>query len=143
MSNMKIVVLHEGDATARYRIDSATENIFQMVLARLIRRMRFSRKHDLNRASERCQDASQSVRVIKDQLRTLVVGEPSGESNSKRCGIQQRSRSHDPSGRDLLLSPQLPGALANKRDEVASQRDRKSTRLNSSHSQISCTLFFF
>src|SRR3990172_12714579 len=122
MSNMKIVVLHEGDATAKYGIDSATENIFQVVLARVICRMRFSRKHDLNRASERCQDSRQSLRVKKDQLRTLVVGEPPGESDSKRGRIEQRSRSHDASGRDLLLSPQLPGALANKRDEGASQR---------------------
>ena len=65
-----------------------TENILQVLFATVIRWVGFAGKHNLNRASKRRQDASQSLRVIKDQFRTLVVGKPPGESNGERCWIQ-------------------------------------------------------
>jgi hypothetical protein len=58
------------------------------MFARLIQRVGFAGKHDLNGAPERCQNARQSLGVIKDQLRTLVVGKPPGESNGERRWIQ-------------------------------------------------------
>src|SRR5262245_38434694 len=119
---MKVIVLYKGDSTAKRGIDSTTENILQMVFSRVIQRVGFAGKHDLNGPSEGSQDARQSVRVIKDQLRALIVGKPPGESNGERCRIQQRTRRHYPSGRQLLLRPQLAGTLSNKRNEVASQR---------------------
>src|SRR6266508_506000 len=108
--------------TAKCGIDRMAENILQLVFATVIRWVGFARKHNLNGASKRRQDASQSLRVIKDQFRTLVIGKSPGESNGERCWIQQRTGRHDPSSRHLLLCPQLPGALSNKRDEVAAQR---------------------
>src|SRR6266545_6027522 len=122
MRNIKIVVLHKGNMTAKCGIDRMAENILQVLFTTVIRWVGFARKHNLNGASKRRQDASQSLRVIKDQFRTLVIGKSPGESNGERCWIQQRTCRHDPSSRHLLLCPQLPGALSNKRDEVASQR---------------------
>src|SRR5215475_5912823 len=118
---MKVVVLHKGDSTTKRGIDSTTENILQMVFSRVIQRVGFAGKHDLHGASEGSQDARQSVRVIKDQFWTLIIGKPPGESNGERCRIQQRARGNDPSGRQLLLRPQLAGALSNKSDKIASQ----------------------
>src|SRR5215475_2915830 len=119
---MKVVVLHKGDSTAKRGIDSTTEDILQMVFSRVIQRVGFAGKHDLHWASEGGEDARQSLRVIKNQFWTLIVGKSPGESNGERCRIQQRARRHDPSGRQLLLRPQLAGALSNKRNKIASQR---------------------
>src|SRR5215475_13145308 len=122
MRNVKVVVLDKRDSTTKRGIDSTPENFLQMVFSRMIQRVGFAGKHDLNGASERGQDARQSLSIIKDQFWTLIVGKPPGKSNGERCWIQQRARCHDPSGGKLFLRPQLAGALSNKRDEVASQR---------------------
>src|SRR5687768_18529529 len=106
---MKIVVLHKGDKTAKCGIDSTTENVLQVMFTTIIRWVGFAGEHELNGASERCQDASQSLRVIKDQFRACVVGKSPGESNGERCWIQYRTRRPDPGSRDLILYPALPG----------------------------------
>src|ERR671925_523179 len=119
---MKIIILDKGDMAAKCGIDRITENILQVIFTTMVRWVGFAGKHDLNRASKRRQDASQSLRVMKDQFRTLVVGNPRGKPKGERGWTQQRPRRDDPSSSHLLLCPQPPGALSDKRDEVASQR---------------------
>src|ERR671924_579414 len=102
---MKIIILDKGDMAVKCGIDRITENILQVIFTTMVRWVGFAGKHDLNRASKRRQDASQSLRVMKDQFRTLVVGKPAGESNGERPWIQQRTRRDDPSSCYLLLFP--------------------------------------
>jgi hypothetical protein len=52
MGNVKIIVLHKGDSTAKQRIDSTSENVLQMLFAGIIERVGFAGKNDLNGTPE-------------------------------------------------------------------------------------------
>ena len=51
--------------------------------------MSFTGKDELNGPAESIQETRKSVLVMEDQIRALVVCEPSGKSNSKGGRVQQ------------------------------------------------------
>src|SRR2546430_10355007 len=66
-------------------------------------------------------------------FRSLVGGKPATEADREGFGIEQGPRAHQVQGFLPLIRPAAPRLLPDA--------DRKSTRLNSSHSQISYAVF--
>src|SRR5688572_32253776 len=64
------------------------------------------------------------------------------EARGDRAGEQRRERAMDRTARTLEHARELPAGGPGHRDhDDAEDQDRKSTRLNSSHSQISYAVF--
>src|SRR3989475_6977198 len=62
------------------------------------------------------------------------------ESGQERVPLPDEPRAPDPAQRDSRIRP-APGARSRTAGGSRERRDRKSTRLNSSHSQISYAVF--
>ena len=79
---MEVVVVHEADAAAEFRVERAPEDLLQVVLADVVGRMRLAGEHDLHGAAGRRQDPREAIGVREDQLGALVAGEAPGEADA-------------------------------------------------------------
>ena len=91
VGDVQVVVLDEGDAPGKDRVERATENALQVVLAGVVGRMGLAGKDDLHRPARRVQDASQPIGIAEDERGTFVAGEPAGESQRERVVVQHRA----------------------------------------------------
>ena len=116
---MQVVVVDEGHAAAEEGIERALVDPLQVVLADVVRGMRFAGKDDLHRPFDCVQNPREPLRVVEDQLRTFVAGEAAREANRQRLGFEQRSARDDARGADALHGPALSHPLPHEREEIA------------------------
>ena len=119
---MEVVVLDKGDAPGKDRVEGATENALQVVLARVVGGMCLAGKDDLHRPAGRVQDASQAIGIAKDERGPLVAREPAGESQCERVVVEHRAGRQHAVGADAISGPERTSALADERKQMAAQR---------------------
>ena len=122
---MEVVVVYESDAASELRIERAPEDLLQVVLADIVRRMRFASKHDLHCATWCGQDLRQAIGIRENQLGTLVAGESPGESDRERVVVEQRRGRNDPGCAHMLMHPACARTFA---DEVEQEQSQRLTR---------------
>src|SRR5690348_18003466 len=64
--HMKIVIVHKGNASAKSRIHRALVDMLEMMLADVVRRMRFTGENDLHRIPGGIKNFRQPLRVTED-----------------------------------------------------------------------------
>ena len=71
------------------------EDALQMVLGRLVGRMRLAGEDDLHRPVGVVEDAGEPLGIVEDQLGPLVGGEAPREADGQRVGIEHRAGGDD------------------------------------------------
>src|SRR5262249_29931577 len=106
-SDMKIIVVDEGNPARELRDCGVTIDSFDTSFTRLVGRMGFACKNELNRPPQHVQKMREAVLIVKDQFRALVVCKPSRKSDCENRRIQQRSIRCELRSASLLLNPTI------------------------------------
>src|SRR5207245_1840950 len=112
LGQQEVVVWDEGHATARLGATDELDPLPDHLLAQPVGRMRLPGDDELYWAAFAGQDPEQPIRVAEKQVRPLVGGEPTSESEHERVRVQGRALHGDLLRRDLhrgeLLRHPLP-----------------------------------
>src|SRR5688572_8011249 len=122
MGDVEVVVVDEANPPAELWIDGSPVDPLQMMLADVVCRVRLAGEDDLHRASGRCQNPRQSIRVEEDELGPLVSGEATCEPDRQRVVIEHRRGGDDASCADVFVRPAVADALAHEVEEERPQR---------------------
>src|SRR4030095_13547943 len=117
-SDMKNIVVDARHPSRELRVWGVTIDSLDASFARLVGRMGFAGKNELNGPSEHVQKMRETVLIVKDQFRALVVCEPSRKSDCESRRIQQRSIRCKLGSAGLLLNPTIARTFANECEKM-------------------------
>ena len=113
--DVQVVVVDEGDAAAEHRVEGAPEHALQVVLGRVVGRMRLAGEDDLHRRGRRAFSMpGQPLGVVEDQLGALVGGEAARVADGERVGVEHRAVGENPRRGDPFHRPALPRAVPDR-----------------------------
>src|SRR5262245_8338205 len=113
-SDMKIIVVNERNTSCELRMRRVTIDSLDASFARLVGGMGFACKDELDGPAEYIQKTCETVLIVKDQFRSLVVCEASRKPNCKSRRIQQRSIRRKLGGAGLLPDPSIARMFADE-----------------------------
>src|SRR5262245_39076507 len=122
MRHVQVVLIDEGNAAGESKIGRAAVDALQASLTGFIGGMRLSCKDELNRMPIGVEQPGQPLFIMKDQLRTFVVREPSREANRQRVWIEQRSTGRQLRCARLLSNPAVSRMFTDYCEQVCPQR---------------------
>ena len=122
MRDVQVVVVDERDAAAEQRIERASVDALQMMLADVVGRVRLAGEDDLHRPARGVEDPREPFGVVEHELRPLVAGEAAREADRQRSGSSSVPAATTRGDADVLFGPALARALADEREQVAPQR---------------------
>ena len=79
-------------------------------------------EHELDRPLSDAQQARQPLGFAEEQFWPLVAGEPAGESDRERVGVEHRAGGDDARRAGLVLRPALARPFADEVEERGAER---------------------
>src|SRR6185436_2359853 len=89
LRQVQLVILEESDAALEGRILRGLEDALEHSLAGIVRGMRLPGKDDLHGTAWIGEQTAQAVRIAEEQIRPLVGGEATRETEGQDVGREQ------------------------------------------------------